>query len=413
MNNYPIIQGLRHRFAHIPWKMVRDVLLAFILTRAMVFTVTYLSMAELPVRSGDIYWSAIPQNILADGLVRWDSGFYRDIVRGGYQSVSDGRATVFFPLYPSLVWLLYKMIGHVYLSGLLISNMMFLVALFYLYALVHQEYDEDTAGRAVFYLAAAPAAFFFSAMYTESTFLAFLTASFYYARNRRWALAALTGAAASAARLTGVIVAVFFILEGLWQQGVRFLPVPWNVKAQIELLRMDVKLALGAWKSVLAAIGSVTGLVFYMVYLNKVFGDPLAFVHKQSYWNRQVTGNWISMLLINTYKHLNLPGNFWEGQINVNMLQDVIATIVFIPLVVAVILKMRPAFGMFTLISFLVPLMSSSILSMRRFVLILIPCYIILAVWGRRPWVDRVIVAVSLPLQAYLTILFTHWFFAG
>jgi hypothetical protein len=119
------------------------------------------------------------------------------------------------------------------------------------------------------------------------------------------------------------------------------------------------------------------------------------------------------MLLINTYKHLNLPGNFWEGQINVNMLQDVIATIVFIPLVVAVILKMRPAFGMFTLISFLVPLMSSSILSMRRFVLILIPCYIILAVWGRRPWVDRVIVAVSLPLQAYLTILFTHWFFAG
>jgi Gpi18-like mannosyltransferase len=281
MNNYPIIQGLRHRFAHIPWKMVRDVLLAFIITRAMVFTMAYLSMAELPVRSGDVYWSAIPQNILADGLVRWDSGFYRDIVLGGYESVSEGRATVFFPLYPALVWLLYKMIGHVYLSGLLISNVMFLVALFYLYALVHQEYDEDTAGRAVFYLAAAPAAFFFSAMYTESTFLAFLTASFYYARNRRWALAALTGAAASAARLTGVIVAVFFILEGLWQQGVRFLAVPWNIKAQFELLRKDVKLALGAWQSFLAALCSVTGLVIYMVYLNNVFGDPLVFIHKQ------------------------------------------------------------------------------------------------------------------------------------
>jgi len=392
---------------------VQAVILAFILTRTMVFTVTYISMVELPVREGDIYWRAIPQNILADGLVRWDSGFYRDIIRGGYQSVSEGRATVFFPLYPALVWLLSRMIGHVYLSGLLISNLMFLVALCYLYALVHQEYDDDTAGRVVFYLAAAPAAFIFSAMYTESTFLALLTASFYYARNSRWALAALTGAAASATRSTGVVVAIFIILEGLWQQGVRFRPVPWNIKAQIEILRKDVELALGAWPSALAAIGSVTGLVVYMVYLNRVFGDPLAFIHKQSYWGRQVTGNWLSTLFVNSYNRLNLSGDFWTGQINVNVLQDVIAIMVFIPLVIAVILKMRPSFAMFTLISFLLPLASSSVTSMRRYVLVLVPCYIILAIWGRRLWVDRLILAISLPLQAYLAILFTHWYFAG
>jgi hypothetical protein len=413
MTQYPIIQAIRRRFAHIPWKMVRDVLLAFILTRAMIFTVSYLSMVEIPVRSGDNLWSSIPQNIIADGMVRWDSGFYRDIVRGGYQSVSDDRATVFFPLYPALVWLLYKMIGHVYLSGLLISNLMFLVALFYLHALVHQEYDEDTAGRAVFYLAAAPAAFFFSAMYTESTFLAFLTASFYYARNRRWALAALTGAAASAARLTGVVVAVFFIFEGIWQQGVRLLPVRWNIKAQFELLRKNVKLALGAWRSFLAALCSVTGLVIYMVYLNNVFGDPLAFIHKQSFWGRQVTGNWLEGLFVNTNNHLYLSGNFWMGQINANLLQDVIAIVVFVPLVIAVMIRMRPSFAIFTLLSFLLPLASSSVTSMRRYVVVLVPCFIMMALWGRRPWVDRMILAISLPLQAYLTILFTHWYFAG
>jgi Gpi18-like mannosyltransferase len=413
MNNYPIIQMFRQRLAHIPWKMVQSVLLAFILTRTMVFIVTYISMIELPVQEGDIYWRAIPQNILADGLVRWDSGFYRDIISSGYQSVSEGRATVFFPLYPALVWLLSRMIGHIYLSGLLISNVMFLIALFYLYALVQREYDEDTAGRAVFYLAAAPAAFFFSAMYTESTFLAFLTASFYYARNRRWALAALAGAAASATRSTGVVVAIFFILEGLWQQGVRFLPVIWNIKAQIELLRKDVRLAQGALPSVLAAIGSVTGFVVYMVYLKLVFRDALAFIHNQSYWGRHVAGNWLLTLIVNTYHRLNLSGDFWTGQINFNVLQDVIAVIVFIPLVVAVIIKMRPSFAIFTLISFLLPLMSSSIISMRRYVLVLVPCYIILAIWGQRLWVDRVILAVSLPLQAYLTILFSHWYFAG
>jgi Gpi18-like mannosyltransferase len=413
MTKYQIIQGPRSRFAQIPWKMVRDVLLAFILTRAMVFTVTYLSMAEIPVRTGVGLWSSIPQNILVDGLVRWDSGFYRDIVRGGYQSVADGKATVFFPLYPMLVWLLYKIIGHVYISGILISNLMFFVALCYLYALVHQEYDEDTAGRAVFYLAAAPAAFIFSAMYTESTFLAFLTASFYYARNQRWVLAALAGAAASATRLTGVVVALFFILEGLWQQGVRFLPAPWSIRTQFDLLRKDVKLVSGAWKSILAAICSVSGLVIYMVYLNQVYGDPLAFIHNQVFWKRQVIGNWLGTLFVNTYDTLYLSANFWTGKINVSLLQDVVAVIVFIPLVVAVMIRLRPSFGMYTLISFLLPLVSTTVTSMRRYVVVLVPCFIIMALWGRRPWVDRIIIAISLPLQAYLTILFTHWFFAG
>jgi hypothetical protein len=149
------------------------------------------------------------------------------------------------------------------------------------------------------------------------------------------------------------------------------------------------------------------------VYLNHVFGDPLAFIHKQSYWGRHVTESWLSTLFVNSFNRLNLSGNFWMGQINVNVLQDVIAILVFIPLVVAVIFKMRPAFGMFTLISFLIPLATSSIVSMRRYVLVLVPCYIILAVWGKHSWVDRVILAISLPLQAYLTILFTHWYFAG
>ena len=64
------------------------VLLAFILTRVMLLIITYISMVETPVKEGDIYWRAIPQNILVDSLVRWDSGFYRDINLDGYQSVS-------------------------------------------------------------------------------------------------------------------------------------------------------------------------------------------------------------------------------------------------------------------------------------------------------------------------------------
>jgi len=399
---------------NIHWKGVGVVLFAFLLTRMMVFTVTYLSMAQVPVQSGEIYWRSIPQNILADGMVRWDSGFYRDIVKGGYQSVAGIRNTAFFPLYPLLVWLLSRLIGHVYLSGLVISNIMLLISLFYLYALVHHEYsDDDTASRAVFYLASAPTAFIFSAMYTESTFLAFLIACLYYARTGRWGLAAVTGAAVSAARIPGIVVTVFIILEGFLQTGIRFWPTPWNMQAQFELLKRNARRIRFCWQSFLAAIGSTAGLLVYMVYLKNTFGDPLAFIHQQFDWYGEVTGIPFFRLFIDTFNNLHLDRNFWTGQINVNLLQDVLATLIFLPLVIAVIVKMRPSFGIFTLIVFLIPLTSGNMISMRRYVLTLVPCFMLLALWGKRTWLDRLVMGISLPLQAYLTVLFTHWYFAG
>lgn len=396
----------------IPWNGVRAVFLAFVVTRLIIFAAIYLSMVDMStaIRTGDIYWRAVPQNILIDGLVRWDSDRYRDIALRGY-TASD---TAFFPLYPLLVRLLYKVLGHnIYLCGLLVSNLMFLVGLAYLYALVHQEYDEETAGRAVFYLAAAPAAFVFSAFYSESVLLAFMMASFYYARNQRWFLAGLMGAAASAARVPGILTSVFLLLEACWQQGIRFLPQAWNWKAQLAQFKQDLRLIPGAWRGFLAAAGSTSGLVAYMIYQKIRFNDPLSFFHQQANWSRNLGGDWLNRLLIGTFQQLHLGGDFWAGQIDVNLLQDVVATLIFLSLVIAVILKMRPSFSMFTLLAFLTPLLTATVYSMRRLTLTLVPCFILLAVWGRRPWLDRIIVGFSLSFQVYLVILFSHWIFAG
>lgn len=414
MRNQSEVPIIRRWLSRLHWKGIGAVLLAFFLTRMMVFTVTYLSMSELPVRSGDIFWRAIPQNILADGMVRWDSGFYRDIAISGYTSVAGIRNTAFFPLYPLLVSLLSKGIGSVYLSALLISNLMFLIALFYLYALVKHEYgDEDTASRAVFYLAAAPAAFVFSAMYTESTFIAFLIACLYYTRTGRWGLAALTGAAASTTRIQGIFVAVFIVLEGFSSAGIRFWPGTWSIRAEFDLLKENFSRIRLCWQPILAAIGTLAGLLGYMVYLKITFGDPLAFLHQQASWNRLVTVNPFIRLFVNTLNDLHLERNLWAGEINVNVLEDVLATLIFLPLVIAVITKMRLSYGIFTLILFLIPLTTGSVTSMRRYVLTLVPCFMLLALLGKRPWVDRLVIGISLPLQAYLTILFTHWYFAG
>jgi hypothetical protein len=72
---------------------------------------------------------------------------------------------------------------------------------------------------------------------------------------------------------------------------------------------------------------------------------------------------------------------------------------------------MRPAYAVYVLPTYVVPLLSGhGALSMIRFVLMLVPCFVLLAWWGRRPWVDRLVLTVFLPMMAYLAVTFSHWY---
>lgn len=409
------IKKAYHQFINqLSWHAIGSVLLAFLITRGMVLVVTYFSMIELPIRQRSDYFTVAPHNLVESGLVRWDSRYYLQIATTGYSSANNNSNAAFFPFYPLLVKVVSKLPGHmtIAIAGLLVSNCLFLIALAYLYALTRQEYDDATAGRAVFYLAAAPAAFVFSAFYSDSALVAFSIACFYYAHNRRWGLAALMGAAASASQMAGFLTAVFIIFEGLRQQGAAFLPRPWSLKSQIELLWADLKLIPRIWTPILAAVGSMAGWLGFMVLLQKTLGDPLAFIHTNAGWGRGISLNWIPRLISNTIAGLQLGGNLLAGRLNAGNFQDLAAALIFLPLVIAVIVKMRAPYAVFTFLVFMLAPISGSLESMRRFVLWLLPCYMLLGVWGKRPWVDRLIIAISLPLQAYMTILFSHWIFA-
>ncbi len=190
----------------------------------MILVIIYFSSLVVPIAGGS---GGTHRNILLDGLVRWDGGIYLSIAAGGYPLASHGGvapATAFFPAYPLLVRAVEFVVHNDHLAGVLVSNVAFLVALAYLYALARRESDRDTAARAVFYLAAAPAAVFFSAAYTESLFVACVAATFYHAGKGQWAPAALAAILASATRNTGFVLAAVIALEALHQAGVRFWP---------------------------------------------------------------------------------------------------------------------------------------------------------------------------------------------
>jgi hypothetical protein len=264
----------------------------------------------------------------------------------------------------------------------------------------------------VFYVAAAPTALFFSAMYTESLYVLLVVATFYYARHQNWQAAALAGALAAATRNTGVLLAAVVALEGMHAQGGRFLPPGWQPAALRAHIRQQCRLMLQSWPALLAAAFVPVGLLSYMAYLWLTFGDPLAFIHVQATWGRDLSAGGVGQLVGRTIQDLQI-GRLGLGQINTVVLFDVLATLAFAPLVVAVALRLRPAYAVFVVLTFLVPLATGTTGSMSRYILMLIPCFLLLAVWGRRQWVDRLVVGVSLPLLAYFAVLFSHWYFAG
>jgi hypothetical protein len=399
----------------LDWHAIRTVLVAFLVTRLILLLVIFASSATLPMRPGPFLY-ADPHNIVLDGLVRYDSWWYHAIVTQGYNvgDIATGQQgnVAFFPLYPLLVKLVAGLTGNVFLAGVLVANAAFLAALALLYALARDEFDNDTAGRAVFYVAAAPTALFFSAMYTESLYVLLVVATFYYARHQHWQAAALAGALAAATRNTGVLLAAVVVLEGMHAHGVRFLPPGWQPVALRAHVWQQFRLMLQSWPALLAAAFVPVGLLSYMAYLGLTFGDPLAFIHVQATWGRDLSAGGIGQLVGRTIQDLQI-GMLGLGQINTVVLFDVLATLAFAPLVVAVAFRLRPAYAVFVVLTFLVPLATGTTGSMSRYVLMLIPCFLLLAVWGRRQWLDRLVVGVSLPLLAYFVVLFSHWYFAG
>lgn len=413
----PLVQIPSHLWGvRLEREAVQAVASAFLITRLLLFLVIFLSSATLPMRPGG-YLYASPSNLLLDGLVRYDSWWYHNIITQGYNigNIETGAQgnVAFFPLYPLLVKVTAGLTGNVFVAGILVSNLAFLVALYYLYRLARDEFDSATAGRMVFYLAAAPTALFFSAMYTESLFVALIAATFSYARNSQWQYAAVVGMLAAATRNTGILAAGVIALEGMHQAGVRFWPPAWSRAALVDYASQQVRRTLVAWPALLAALWVPAGLVSYMVYLGICFGDPLAFIHVQATWGREVSAAGFVQLWGNTLQALNIGPNLLVGQVNTQVLLDTLATLAFVPLVVAVVWKLRPAYALFAGLTFLIPLSTGTTGSMTRYILMLIPCWLLLAHWGWRPWVDRLVVGIGLPLMAYFAILFSHWYFAG
>jgi len=378
--------------------------LAFAVTRVIVVFTAYIGEIALPGNVGDGYWHVAPNNLFVDMWARWDSGFYLTIVEKGYSySATEMSNVAFFPVYPLLVNLLNAVLHNAAVAGILVSNLSLLGALLFLYKLTELEFgDADTAQRAVFYIAAFPTAFFFSAIYTESTFLLFSVATMYFARKQQWMWAGVMGMMTSATRIVGVTMAGIVVLEWLRVHG-------WTISGMLHKqswqnlwagLRRD-------WHSLLPVLLIPLGILSYMLFLKLQFNDPLGFWTVQAAWERENLGP-----LAIIWRALSglLRQNFLTGEIWWHVIVDLGSLLLALLIMIPTWRRLGEHYALLIALGMIVPVMSST-QSLSRYILVLFPVFMMLACWGKRRLLDRSLLVAFATLLGLFTAIFVNWVF--
>lgn len=376
-------------------RSVRAALFVFVLTRGLIFLilicvgrVNVVPFTEMDANHAFITLegSALAQD-LRKTMYQADVVHYATIAQDGYLhapfDLSDRRSHefAFFPLFPLLLWLLGHLTADVILWSAALSNLFFFLALILLYKLTLEfGYDESVASRTLFYLAAFPVSYFFSAPFTESLFVLLTVGSFYAAKRERWWVAGVVGLLAAATRLTGVLLLPALLVLS-WQMY-RSLPV----------------------KKILGLLLIPFGLFAYMFYSWWLSGDALAFKHAAEAWNRKPSLFFVNAL----FQYLMHPQTIADAW-NIHWLSVAAALLCFF--CVFVLARRREwALAVYTLMSVVLPLSSGVLQSMGRYTMGFFPVFIALGIVARSERWDQTIRFVFIFLLGIMTTLFAARF---
>jgi hypothetical protein len=349
-------------------------------------------------------------DVLAAPLGRWDSVWFMAIAADGY---GEGAREAFFPLYPLLVRAVGAPLGSALVGGALASTALLGVALVLLHRLVELDHDRAVARNAVLVTALFPTSFFFSAVYSESLFLALSIGAVYAARRERWAWAGALGALAATTRSAGVLLLVPLAMIYLWEAGRPSLRARRPLRADAAWLAL-VPLGLAAYCGVLALGGH----------------DALAPFHAQEVWFRSFAGPfagaWDGVVAGLQGARQLLSGSrepvfftaaggdpFVVARHNIELL---VWLVLALAATAGALRRLPAAYGAYVVAALALPLSypvgPQPLMSLPRFVCVLFPLAIWLASWmtGHVLRERLVVAAFAVALAVYTGIFATwHW----
>jgi Mannosyltransferase (PIG-V) len=337
-------------------------------------------------------------------LARWDSVWYLRIADSGYGDSAPRAA--FFPLYPVLV----RAVGTVFggshgallVAAYLISLAAFLGALTLLHRLTELELGRRLAGPTLLLLAVFPAAVYFGAPYSESLFLLLAVGAFYAARTGRWAWAGACAGLASATRSAGLLLLLPLAL--IW----------WDSRPR--------RGRDAAWLALAPA-----GIAAYAAWLGIVEGDAFRFLDIQEAWSRELTvplaGAWDGLVAAvdgvrqlasgsrsPVYFDAAAGDPFRIAAINVMLF----ATLVFAVVACVGVLRRLPRpYGVWVAASLVLPLTfpvtPQPLMSLPRFVSVLFPIFMWLAVVSDERRTSDLVVCISALGLGLFTAQYATW----
>jgi hypothetical protein len=330
------------------------------------------------------------QHWIVEPFRNWDGTWYSLIAEQGYDPGMSATAA-FFPLYPWLMQLGSDITGlPVETIGWIVSHLAFLGALVMAYKLVRLDFSEKVARSTLVAVAVFPTAFFFSAIYTESLFFFLSVTTLWAARKNDWLLAVIMCFFATMTRSAGIMLgaplAVLFIQQHGWDLK------RWFPKALLALIP-PMGLVIFGWfltRQDLSFLGwqeqqwqwnrfsAHPGRTFQCVFqgceetVRGFGGNYGATVHPVSFrWLDELFGNFSwSFLTSSEFRYM-------VGQ---SQVLDVTFTIVAFILILVGLKKLPLFYSFWTIPPMIVPLLAPSsvfpLMSMPRFVLPLLPLFV-------------------------------------
>jgi hypothetical protein len=386
-------------------------------------------------------------DVLAAPAARWDAAWYLVIAHYGYRpdlGALTASRTAFFPLYPLAVRALAELGLPPVIAGVLLSVAALTAGLYELHRLTTLEVARlrlpdggEVARLAVLLTALAPMAFYFSAVYSESLYLALSVGVFLCARRGRWASAAALGALAAATRSTGVVLLMPLLLLYLYGPREDRDPDRTPGEAQraagerpatvsfLRALRPRHRLRRDLLWLALVPLG----LGLYMAHLAFAGGDALAPFHAETVWNRHFAGPYggvwdgaraafdglrqlLSFQRHHVYYRVAGGSPFIDAGHNLLLFAFLLAAI---PAAIGVLRLLPAAYGVYALAALALPLSypvaPQPLMSLPRFLVVLFPLNMWLAVrLAARPRaLTRAVLIVSGLAMMFFVGEFSTW----
>lgn len=196
---------------HTPggWERTREWIAPLVLWRLvqLLFVVLALYLVPFNQAEWDVAFHADPgrEPQMIDAYASWDAQHYLHLAREGY--TAGEMSSAFYPLWPALIRLASLGSGSIPVA-LLLANGLGVLGLLLVHRLLTLKWSADEADTGLWFLLAAPGAFWLGLPYSEALFLVFLAGSLLALQSGRPVLAGAIAFFAPLTRPTGVFLAL-------------------------------------------------------------------------------------------------------------------------------------------------------------------------------------------------------------